>query len=587
MLRQTVVGLLVTFLVLSACPAFCQEGEAAGPGMVAWDLVNLGSYAWKNMKLNLNQRMALLNTLVEMYEQGDPATREEMERLAAKYAGTVWMDEDQLKALYKKVKAFYKGHDLSKSAIEGLASAPLPTGIAEVDDDTDFIAWNLTRAAVRAYETKLALEQLNALYAALAAHYQNAGWQAQTPLKNLAGDEFGILKKWEAQRAGFPMRVRITLGGLGLDVPPIRPLDEPMQDQTAQKMAMAYGNLAIGLKAVDRWWVEEAQHRLEDGQHQTETCEEAGVEEEHPEMMILLAKAEKLEHDIANLEQRRTELIASAAEPSQRLKEYADTIFNALKDVGDEEDMIKRRREAMAILPEAEEFAAEYRRIFPDIALVMQLSNEAQNAGVDGCLETIDNGRANLSQALGGMIPGLLEDANEALAKAKGSDNTTLMSMYAGEVRATAELVLEIDAENQQANALIEETKAIDAKVDSIMEAQVAQNRMPEETRTGGEWDAVKQAITTAWGGAFPNEPIKRIVITSDFLEQAELHFEGNVAVVRHYRYITAYVAAQQEAGPRVFRTQFRSVWTGDAWSALSYYKTAGSYAILSENIDK
>ena len=165
--------------------------------------------------------------------------------------------------------------------------------------------------------------------------------------------------------------------------------------------------------------------------------------------------------------------------------------------------------------------------------------------------------------------------------------NTTFFYLYSAEVKTTAELVLEIDAENQQASALIEEAKAIDAKVDSIMEAQVAENRMPEETRTGGEWDAVKQAITNAWGGAFPNEPIKRIVITSDFLEQAELHFEGNVAVVRHYRYITAYVAAQQEKGPRVFRTQFRSVWTGNDWSPLSYYKTAGSYAILEENIGK
>jgi len=497
----------------------------------------------------------------------------------------LWMEEDELKALYKKVKAFYKGHDLSKSGIEDLAAAPLPAGILEVDEDTDFIAWNLTRAAVRAYEAQLTVEQLNALYAALASHYKDAGWQAQTPLKNLAGDEFGLLKKWESQRAGFPMRVRIILGGLGLDVPPIRPLDEPMEDQTAQKMAMAYGNLAMALRAAEQWGVD--QHRLEDGQHQIETCQEWGVDEDHPEMKILLATLEKLEQDIANLEQRRAELIASAAEPSQRLKEYADQLFNALKDVGSEEEIIKGRRAAMAILPEAEEFAAQYQRIFPDIALVMQLSNEAQNAGVDGCLETIDNGRANLSQALAGMIPGLLEDADEALAKAKEADHITLMSTYAREVKTTAELVLEIDPENQPASALIEEAKAIDAKVDSIMEAQVAENRMPEETRTGGEWDAVKQAITTAWGGAFPNEPIKRIVITSDFLEQAELHFEGNVAVVRHYRYITAYVAAQQEGGPRVFRTQFRQVWTGNDWSQLSYYKTSGSYSILEENIDK
>jgi len=581
------VAVLVVTLLFAPLPVFCQ-GDGPTPGMVAWDLVNLASYAWNSMKLNLNQRSVLLSGLAEMYEQGDPATQEEMAKLAARYADVLWLEEDDAEAVYRKVKDFYKAHGWKKGDIEDLSSAPLPAGMPEADDDTDFIAWNLSRAAVRAWGGDLSLDQLNALYVALLAAYNAAEWQAQTPLKNLAGDEFGILKKWDSQKAGFPMQVRLTLGGLGVDVAPVRPLDEPMGTQTAIKMAMAYGNLATGLAAVDHWWKEEAQSRLGDGQHQTQTCVDAGVDEGHPEMKVLLGMADKLEAAIASLDTRIQELVASAAEPSARLREYHDTIDGALRAPGtaDEADAIKLLRDAMAIVDEAQEFAAQYRRIFPDIDLVMQISNEAQQAGVDMCLQTIDSAQTNLAGALQDMLPTLLADASEALDKANASDNSTMMLTYALEARGAAELVLQIDPENQDAASVVDGADAVDAKVEQIMAEQIAQNRMPEETRTGGDWDAVKQAMAAAWAPAFPDEPIKRTVITSDFLQQAELHFEGNVAVVRHYRYITAYVAAQQGATFRVFRTQFRSIYTGDGWSALSYYKTSGSYEILAENID-
>jgi len=470
-----------------------------------------------------------------------------------------------------------------------LSETALPEGMPEVDDDTDFIAWNLTRATIRGWRAELTLDEIDALYLALLTAYNDAGWQAQTPLKNLAGDEFGLLKKWESQIAGFPMQVRLTIGGMGVEVAPIKPLDEPMETQTATKMAMAYGNLAMGLAAIDKWWREEAAHRLEDGQHQIGTCEEWGVDEDHPEMKILLRMAEKLEAGIDNLDDRIAALIASAVEPSQKLREYYDIIWGASRapDVEDEGAAIEALKAAMAIVPEAQEFADQYQRIFPDVNLVMQVSNEARQAAADQCLQTIATAETDLVNALEGMLPQLLTSAGEALDKANASENVTMMSSYALEAREVAELVLQIDPENQEAAGVVTGADAVDAKVEQIMAEQVAQNRMPAETRTGGDWDAVKQGMTGAWNGAFPDEPIKRIVITSDFLQQAELHFEGNVAVVRHYRYITAYVAARQGDAFRVFRTQFRSIFTGGGWSALSYYKTSGSYDILEENIDK
>ncbi len=583
--RQAAVALVVV-LVLTPLPALCQDN---GPpaGTVAWDLVNLASYAWNGMKLNLNQRCALLGALTEMYEQGDPATQEEMAKLASRYADVLWMEDDQAKALYHKVKDFYKQHGWGKGDIEDLSGTALPEGMPEADDDTDFIAWNLTRAAIRGGGAELTFDEINALYVALLNGYNEAGWQAQTPLKNLAGDEFGLLKKWESQRAGFPMLARLTIGGMGVDVAPVKPLDEPMDPQTATKMAMAYGNLATGLAAIEKGWG--ALPRLDDGRHQIETCQEWGVDEDHPEMKVLLRMAEKLEAGIDNLDDRIQELIASAAEPSQKLREYYDIIWGALRapDAEAEDAAIKALKNAMAIVPEAQEFADQYRRIFPNVDLVMQVSNVASQAAVDQCLQTIATAETDLVNALEGMLPQLLAGAGEALDKANASDNNTMMLTYAHEARETAELVLQIDPENQEAANVVTGADAVDAKVEQIMAEQVAQNRMPAETRTGGDWDAVKQGMTGAWNGAFPDEPIKRIVITSDFLEQAELHFEGNVAVVRHYRYITAYVAAQQGDAFRVFRTQFRSIFTGGGWSALSYYKTSGSYDILEENINK
>lgn len=584
-----VVFFSVVLILAVLSPAFAQGNEGDDAGSVSWGLVNLISYTY-NLKLNLNQRTSLMNTLGERYTEGDPGTREEMANLAAQWPRFVWLEDDEYEALYRNVKRFCRGLKINRRVIEELESAPLPEGVEQVDDGEDYVAWNLARAACRGWETSLTLEQINALYSALLDYYQNARWDAQTPLKNLADSEYNLHKSWASIIAGFPVRCRLALGGLGLEVAPIQQLP-PLDEQTAQKMAMAYGNLDIALAGLKKWWKGEAEHRLEDAQHQIDTLiDDYGVEEDHPEMVRIMALIPQVEAGLEEYEQRREALVASAVEPCQQLHEYSEIIRGALyqADYGSNEEAVEALPRALAILPEAEAFALEFRRIFPDIQLLEQLSQEARDAAVSQGLERINNAREELGEAMEALFPHLLGKAEEKLAQAQeNAGDPNMMTFFAEDAIEQANLLLELDPEHEAATSIIEQAEGILAQAAAIFEAQVAENRMPAETRTGGDWEAVKQTITAAWARVYPDEPVQRIVLTSDWIQQAELHFEGNLAVIRHYRYMNAYVAAQQGEEFRVFRSQFRKVWGDDDWSELRYYRTTGSYQILEENISK
>ncbi len=175
-------------------------------------------------------------------------------------------------------------------------------------------------------------------------------------------------------------------------------------------------------------------------------------------------------------------------------------------------------------------------------------------------------------------IWGAVEDANE---------NLDIVSHIEVSLRAEGPpaAMPEVQKKVEELRAAV---KKQDERAREIKDREIDANRMPKGAWNGSDGEAILGKLNKAYSAQFPEESIRRMVITSEeTAERWESYWDGNAAVTVYVSYLTAAAAVKQPSGLfQVFKCRYvRNRKANGTWSSWRYQAHLQGYQIREKNI--
>ncbi len=332
---------------------------------------------------------------------------------------------------------------------------------------------------------------------------------------------------------------------------------------------------------------------------------------DHPDMVALKSRKADIEAAVADMEGKKEEEIARAAEASEkaqavsnewiaRLKPYAIGLGRPGHDperyfvgsyTAEEEEMAKRTRIYTSVKAEL----AAYKKSGPGDGATDELKDIVKN--LEYQIETFDESCASMAQ----MYLGEAEQKTKYLGqrvdeetKKIGSGNAPLpMSKDAFEDarRSLDSAAGLLGKDDPHVAALEKEYQSIVEKNRKVIQARISETRMIPDKFSGGEKGEIKKKAEAVLQAEFPGvEFLRTSVVSPDWKEESVVEWTDTTRTALRHR-ITRYVSAQV-SGKLNGDTKLYTVYVGKnrrtdgSWEELQGH-VMFTDPILEENVDK